>query len=368
MSSRFDFRLAGEAEDSALRAVLRESTMPGSVSLSFCREPSFFLAEQAGNVSHQTMICEDRQTGKIVGIAGRSVRKSYIDGVKKNVGYLSSLRVTAEARSGMTLVRGSKHIHKLHLDGKVPYYVTTILDENKYAQQILESGRVGMPVYIPIGMFVTYLIPIKNKVSFKLKKQVIPCDASTLASAHKCLNQWNSRYQFAPVYTLDDIAGETNLLPNFFPKDMYVSMDEGRVVGTLGVWNQQSFKQTVVTNYSALVRKVKPFYNGVAKALGRPTLPEIGESFKFVCASFVSAEDDNPKVFEALINKARSDWSGLGHDYLVVGLSEENKLSSVAHRLAERELRSKVYLVHWPNDMLVLPERLRVIHLEVSTL
>jgi hypothetical protein len=268
----------------------------------------------------------------------------------------------------MTLVRGYKFLRSLHGDGEVPYYFTTILDDNRYAQQILESGRAGMPSYVHVGMFVTYLIPLRKKVSRKLRHEVLSCSEDALPQAHECLSEWNGRHQFAPAYTLDDLSGGTGMLPHFSPKDLYVCKERGEVVGTLGVWDQQSFKQTVVTDYSAKMKALKPFYNGIARLRGHPTLPSVGESIRSVYASFVSSKDDNTEVFESLINKACSDWSGRGHDYLLVGLSEEHKLASVARRLASRELRSKIYLVHWPEGKVVLPKNGRVAHIEVATL
>lgn len=364
----YKFRLADETEDSALRAVLREASMPGSISLVFSREPSYFIAEQAGSVKHQTLVYQDQETGKITGIGGRSIRRLYVDGVQKTVGYLSSLRLLPEVRSSLTLVRGYKFLRSLHGDGEVPYYFTTILDENRYAQQILESGRAGMPAYVPVGMFVTYLIPIRKRVSGKLQHEVLSCSKDTLPHAHECLSEWNSRHQFAPAYTLDDISGDTGLLPHFSPKNLYVCKGRGEVTGTLGVWDQQSFKQTIVTDYSAKMKLIKPFYNGVARLRGYPTLPRVGDRIRSVHASFVSAKDDNLQVFESLIGKACSDWSGRGHDYLLVGLSEGNKLAVVARRLASRELRSRIYLVHWPDEKVVLPKNERLAHLEVATL
>ncbi len=368
MSSGFKFRLASEAEDGALRAVLRQAHMPGNMSLVFSREPSFFTAERAGSVRHQTLIYQDQASGKITGIGGRSIRKLYIDGTQKTVGYLSSLRLLPEVRSSMTLVRGYKFLRGLHGDGEVPYYFTTILDENRYAKLILESGRASMPSYVPVGMFVTYLIPLRKKVSCKLRHEVLSANEDALPEAHGCLSEWNSRHQFAPAYTLDDISGQTELLPNFSFGDLYVCKERGEVVGTLGVWDQQSFKQTVVTDYSAKMKAVRPFYNGIARLRGHPTLPSVGESVRFVHAAFVSSKDDNLEVFGSLIDKACSDWSGRGHDYLLVGLSEGHKLAAVARKMALRELKSRIYLVHWPEEKVILPENGKVVHLEVATL
>jgi len=176
MSTRFKFRLAVEADDGALRAVIRQTSMPSSVSVAFAREPSFFTAEHLGNTKHQTLICEDQETGKIVGVGSRSIRRVYVDGEPKAVGYLSSLRLLPEARGGTALVRGYRYFRHLHSDGEVPYYFTTIFEENLAARQVLENERAGMPRYLPMGSLVTYLIPLRKRRSVISRTEVARCN------------------------------------------------------------------------------------------------------------------------------------------------------------------------------------------------
>jgi hypothetical protein len=157
-------------------------------------------------------------------------------------------------------------------------------------------------------------------------------------------------------------------LPGFSPKNLYLYKKGNDVIGTLGVWDQQSFKQTVVTHYSARMRLARPLYNVIAQLRSYPALPKIGDNIRFIYASLVSSTDDDPEILESLINKTCSDWSGRGHDYLLLGFSEENKLSTVSHRLASRALSSKIYLVHWQEDRVSLPDTKMTPHLEVALL
>ncbi|MBI2474710.1 MAG: hypothetical protein HYV68_03335 [Candidatus Taylorbacteria bacterium] len=368
MSSQFKFRLAETAEDAAIRAVLRQSPMAGNISLAFGREPSFFIAEKAGSMSNQTLIYQDQTNGKIVGIGSRCIRKLFVDGVEKPVGYLSNLRLLPEARNGMTLVRGYKFLQSLHSDGAVPYYFTTILDENTPARATLESGRAGMPKYRYIGTLATYLITIRKPTSSKLPFEVRLCRPNDLPQAHKCLSEWNRRHQFAPVYTPGDISGESGLLPGFSLRNFYICEDKGEIVGTLGVWNQRAFKQTVVASYSATMKVVRLFSNGIARLRGRPILPPIGDQIRLLHGAVASSRDDDPEVFGALIAKARADWSGYGHDYLVIAFSQGHTLETVTSRMAARVIKSRIYLVSWPEANAVLPETQRIPHLEVATL
>src|SRR5205085_4640021 len=194
---RFEFALAGEADDDALRTLLRHISMPGNITLSFHREPSFFLAEQAGNITSQVIVCKDHQKGQIVGMSSRSIRDVYIDGKPTRVGYLSMLRGLPEARGNVALARGYRYLHTLHADGAVPYYFTTILDDNTTAKVLLTSGRAGLPVYKPVARLSTYLLPLRrNWMRKSTSSPVSRADHRQLSEAVTFLQEWNSQYQF----------------------------------------------------------------------------------------------------------------------------------------------------------------------------
>ena len=220
---RFEFSLASEAEDEALRALLRRIAMPGNITLSFQREPSFLLAEQAGNISSQVMVCRDRTKEQIVGIGSRSIRSVYIDGKPTQVGYLSMLRGVPEARGNIALARGYRYLHTLHADGAVPYYFTTILDDNSEAKALLTSARGGLPVYKPLAQRITYLMPLRrNRLGKNASNAVSRVSQHQLPEAIAFLRRWNSQFQFAPAYTLEDMLGQSKLLSAFCWENFYV--------------------------------------------------------------------------------------------------------------------------------------------------
>ena len=191
-------------------------------------------------------------------------------------------------------------------------------------------------------------------------------DQDQLSEAVSFLQNWNSQYQFAPVYTLPDMLGQSHLLPCFSWENLSISQEHGKVSGTLGVWDQQSFKQTVVTAYSRRIRWVRPLYNLFAAIAGNPGLPEVGAEVKLLYATCLSGD---ASVFEALLRQACDDWSNKGYDYLSVGLCEGNALSAVAAHYATQHIASTVYVVYWPQDaQVLLPGTDRPIHLEVATL
>lgn len=363
---RFDFALATEADDEELRALLRKISMPGNITLAFLREPSFFLAEQAGSITSQVLICKDNRKGQIVGIGSRNIRCVYIDGTPARVGYLSMLRGILEARGNIALARGYRYLQTLHGDGAVPYYFTTILDDNAEAQTLLTSERGGLPKYQTVARLVTYLIPLtKRQRGGKANLQVRKVERDQLPEAVAFLQEWNSRYQFAPVYTLQDMLGQSSLLPNFSWQNFYVYREQDTCMGTLGVWDQQAFKQTVVTAYAKKMQFIRPGYNLLATLQGTPRLPRVGAKINMLYATFLSG---GTAIFAELLRQVCRDWSNRGYDYLSVGLCDNNDLSSVINPYAVQKIASTVYMVYWKNADVVLPDLGRPVHVEVATL
>lgn len=199
MAGRFEYALASQDDDAALRGLLRQIAMPGDITLAFLREPSYFVAEQAGCVSSQVLLCRDRQQdGRIVGMASRSVRNVYIDGSPTHVGYLGMLRGVPESRGNIGLARGYQYLKRLHADGSIPYYFTTILDENAAAMDLLTSARGSLPIYHPFAHLVTYLIPLTGRRrATRSGESVTRVRREQLDEAIAHLNECNSSHQFA---------------------------------------------------------------------------------------------------------------------------------------------------------------------------
>ena len=363
---RFEFALAQESDDDALRALLRQISMPGNITLSFQREPSFFLAELAGSAMSQVMICTDHHVGRIVGMGSRSIRSVYIDGRPAQVGYLSMLRGLPESRGNIALARGYRYLKELHADGAIPYYFTTILDDNTEAKTLLTSARAGLPVYKPVARLLTSLLPLtRNPVRKGGSEAASRVEKDQLPEAVAFLQQWNSRYQFAPLYTEQDMLGVSQLLPGFSWENLYVYREHGKVLGTLGIWDQQSLKQTVVTAYSRQMRLIRPLYNLLARMQSKPRLPQVGEDIRILYGAFVSG---NSSAFTSLLQRACAEWSGKGYDYLSLGFCEDSELSPIASRYAAQQLASTIYIVYWQDESITLPDLCKPVHVEVATL
>src|SRR5512133_735822 len=111
------FDLARPEDDAALRRLLRENPMPGSISVTMEREPSYFRAAGVEGPFHQVAVGRYEETGEVVGMGTRSIRPVYLNGEVRNVGYLGQLRVFRGAGSralvGRGLARGFEFMKRL---------------------------------------------------------------------------------------------------------------------------------------------------------------------------------------------------------------------------------------------------------------
>ncbi len=251
--------------------------------------------------------------------------------------------------------------------GRAPFYVTTILEENAEAVALLTSGRGSLPTYERVGTLITYLLPLHRRRGDR-SSPAEPIAAERFEEAHACLDAWNRRHQFAPRYERDELTGRSGLLPDFSPADLYVVRDRGRVVGTLGAWDQSGFKQTVVSSYGRRVAATRPLYNVYAALRGVPGLPRAGTELRLLYGAFLSATDDDRAMADALVRRVIAEWSGRGFSYFVLAVADGHPLGETIAARAARRLVSYVYAVYWPDGGMPAFDRGRRLHLEAATL
>src|SRR5436190_23893400 len=80
------FEIAAPEHDEAIRRLLRESVMDGDVALTFEREPDYFAGTHVAGAEDETVVA--LQSGAVVALASCSIRRRFVNGVPRRVGYL----------------------------------------------------------------------------------------------------------------------------------------------------------------------------------------------------------------------------------------------------------------------------------------
>jgi hypothetical protein len=351
--SRYRFELVDDADcaaDADLRRILAETPMAGQIAVSFRREPSYFAAAVADGGFRQVIGARDCETGHLVAFGSRSVRSRYVNGRPEPVGYLGNLRVLENHRNRGVVARGYRFMRELHGDGRTALYLTTIAAGNELAIRVLTSGRAGLPKYHPLGDLHTLAIPLRSRArgnaippGLTIRQAVtddLPAILAFLAAS-------GSARQFFPCYTADDFFTSTSAFRDLQPADLWLAHRDGRLVGTLGGWDQHRFRQSVVHDYGSAIRWSRPLYNALAKLRGRPPLPATGELFRYLVGALPLVADNDPAVFQALLDSLLHHVADGAGSHLLLGLHTNDPLLPVARAYQTTCYTTHVYLVCW---------------------
>lgn len=364
--SNYDFALAGDSDDADLRRLLRDMPMPGAISISLEREPNFFAGIRAEGDEHQTLLCRD-QSGRVVGMGTRSVRESFLVGRSERTGYLSQLRLAHSAQGGFHLVsRGYRMLRDLHeQDGLTRVYLTSILESNSRAKRLLEAGLRGMPSYRAIDRFETSIVhraPSVRSRGYHIRRGR-PGEGLLVSML---LNECNRPFNLAPVWDEDRIS---DLAPLGLTMDrFFIAEQDGRPVACAAIWDQRSFKQSVVRAYRPAIRRLRPVLNVLGGWLGHMQLHEVGRPLPLQFLSHAACVSGRENAFAGLVSAASAACRLEGCS-LVAGFASRHPLATVMARCARRVLPSTLYAVSWDDGVTRASELCgSVVHAEVSLL
>jgi hypothetical protein len=352
------FRLATQADNAALRRLLRDNPMPGSISLTFEREPDYFVAAGLDGTLSQTVVSIDEQTGECQAMGARSVRPVYLNGKVQDIGYLGHLRVDLRRGWGLSLARqfarSFAKFHELHGDGRVPFYLASIITENMPARRLLTAKIPGMPLAREYARMFTYAISprrVRRETALPRGIRLERATPEHIPEIAACLQRNGARRQFAPHWPAHDLFTPART-PNLLPEDFSLAMQGSRVVGCLAIWDQTPFKQTIVRGYSGSMARWRPLINRLAHWIDVPYLPEIDAPFPYCYASHMAIDQDDPQIFLALLRAACNETVRRWFKYFMIGLSESNPLRPVLTRsYLHITYASQLYLVAWEDGL-----------------
>lgn len=368
-TSQFQFALAQSQDDAELRSFLANNPVPGSIEVTFEREPDFFAGSAIRGQLNQTIAVRDLKQGKIVGIASRSVAEAFVNGELTELGYLSDLRLSPDYRSGSLLARGYRFLKELHADGRVLLYTTAIFAENARALTTLTAGRAGLPAYHPMGCLNCSGISIGHtKPPFEARCDIEHGSLALLPQIVDCLNRNNARKQFAPFHTCEEfLLGRR--WRDFQVSDFYVAVRNGHVIGVIGQWNQRRFKQTRVIRFSGPLRWLAPLAKMTHPILKGRRFPEVGEELRSFYVSFVAVDNDDVSVFRALLRALYLDAVTGDAMFALTSLHQEDPLRAALEDYSLTPFCARIYCVCYSDgerDFANLDNR--VPYLEAATL
>ncbi|MBC7546016.1 MAG: hypothetical protein H7338_25075, partial [Candidatus Sericytochromatia bacterium] len=213
----------------------------------------------------------------------------YVDGAVRSADYACDLPVPPEWRGSGLYKQVYQHIEAWSLGRGEDLGFTTVMKGNRAMARIV-AGRAGVVPY-------HHITTMRNfTVHFLFKKRPLPgitIRPATAADIPEMVALWsrlNSQKQFAPFLTVDSFQARLAASPGLAIGDYRLAHHDDRLVGSLALWNQESFKRMVVLKLNGGATWMRRWYNPIARLLGLARFPAPGNTMPYVYATQLCAE------------------------------------------------------------------------------
>lgn len=351
-TDRIRFDVATERDDAEIRRLLRASPMSGQITLTLEREPNYFADAHLLGEEKQTIVA--REDGRVVCVGNCTVRERFINGQVRRVGYLGGLRLDASMTGRFDILRrGYDFFREMQADAPADFYFTSIAADNVRARHFLERGLPGMPAYEFVGEFVTLLLSVERRSPTRRVSKIgvnragsetgVPIADELLALT----NEYNRQLQFAPCWSADKFTALQSL--GLRPDSFHFIRNGGHIAASAALWDQRTFKQTVIRNYAPWLARLRPAVNLLARITNQPRLPAVGTTLSHAFVSQLAVAPEDIDALPALLTGLRTMAVARGIEFLTLGFTANDPHLALLRRKHRcREYRSRIYVVRWP--------------------
>lgn len=315
--------------------------MPGPVSLSLRAGPDRRHAERVQGERRSVVVVRRRDDARIVACGSRSVRRLWMNGTVRRVGYLTGLRKTPGVLVPRRLVAEAfDRLLSMRRADECDYDLTSIMRDNAPARRLLERGVPGLPRYARIGAMVTLTVPARaGATATPPLRRLGDADVPRVA---ELLGRQARRAHGRPHWTPEALRCPERCR-GLDPGSFVGYEDGGRLVACGAVWDQRAFKQVVVGGVAPALARWRPLVNLACRCGGRVPLPRPGDGLSAVYASHLAVPDDRPEIWPILLRGLQCLAARRGAGAVVLGLPAPHR--SVARRGAAWRSHSVIYTV-----------------------
>jgi len=333
-NKNFKLEFAGQKVADELLKIYEAADFQGDISVLYARRPNPFISLSLEGEKTVIPIMRDLENNKLFAMGSCIIRKVYINGEIMKAGYLTGLKVFPEYRNNISFIPGVYNELFEKTKDEVDVYYTTIISDNEKGRRFLEKKHRNMPFYRYIGEYTTYFL--KTGMIAKHSKYIVK---RGLSSDLKSFYETEAKkLDFSPV--------DLNL-PNLSENDFYaVCNEQDDIVGMFVLWNQQSYKQYIVTAYNGIYKYLSKLPVGI---LGYPDFPRINENVNYVTIALVISKEDNPELKDHII--ARAVEMSKGYAFAMIGVMKSHPFKPSLDNRKSIKYKSRLYSVEWGNKI-----------------
>jgi hypothetical protein len=363
----FMVRSATPADDEQLMRLIAETVPSNGITLSYERAPSYISASHAQyNRPDIKLVVPVDDPDLIIGMMNLGWRYCYINGQPDLMRYVADLRMHQEYRGAKVMRLLMDYVYdEIPLD---TIFQSVVLEDNKLASGILHNERKGFPLPYYYDDIRTFTVSQAQKPEqyHQFKFSVLTRDQIDHANAF--MTEMKEHFNFLPNYDFNALAeGQHPYWKGMKLDDFYLVRDKNnKLVAIYGLWDQKSFKQTRVLDYSRPLKLMKPFYNAYAKFRGVLSLPKINGTFDYLMLHSPLCHPEHTDAFASLMFHAKEQTKRRGKETYCITLAQNDPRIAWMKNTTSHILKAKHYLHSFkakPYDKL---DRTRITYFDVG--
>ena len=364
---RFRFLQATADDEPEIRALVGSVAMPGTVSVRFEREPDYFLGTTIQGQPCDVLIARHTPDDALAGVMVRAMRRVFLDGKEATVAYIGQIRIAPRFQARWLMQRAALEAVRLG-DRSIPY-MGVVASDNPVALGTITGRRPpGAARVERIGRLRSLALMTHRRPRLRRPRlPVTPCDLGALDAVVDFLRTHGPDRQLFPVVEREALL-DGDSYRGLRLEDLMVAWRDGGIVGVLGSWDQSGFKQEILADDGPRLRRLRPAYDPLARAIGARPLPRPGEPILTAFGALRCTADEDPDVLAALLRAARSRARAQGQAFLLVGFDRREPLLSTLGRPLAVTYECDVVLGRFPDDGASPTLDGRPVHVEVGTL
>ena len=325
--------LATDDDNEGMNKVFESGRFDGGFSVQFLRKPEPLQSFRKDGNTAKILIMKDALTLEVIAVGGCVIRREYLDGVVKRVGYLTGLKILPAYQKKVRCIAEAYQFLHDNTKDEVDIYYSTILSSNTGAQKLLEKKHKNMPSYLYLGEYTTYCIKTGGRSGLLLS-------GASEDELQQLYHVSLPKLSLAPK----DIG-----LHGLTANDFYTLRDaQQKIIACCAIYSQQSYKQYVISDYRRIYKilSILPVH-----LLGYPKFPPQNSGLNYASIAFLYIKDNDIRIgrqfMRAVAEQARRNGPKGPFDVLLAGLFCNNTLRDIFEGIRHIKFQSRLYEVAW---------------------
>lgn len=301
-------RLATQADNARLCELFAEVDMSAELVMAEERGPDFFALQRLQGDAGYTVMLEDTALPHrpAFGCISIIARDAWVDGQIQRVGYGCDLRIETAYRGGKVFPKAIKAFMRfMQKREQIDMMYCAVLSNNTRGRNsLLHQGRKreGQPlaqVITPYNMTSIQFVGARKANDPRVRRAQ---DSDRPALIEFLAAQQKERF-LGYVVTEAWFDQRLKTWPGLRLEDFFVLKDgDGRVLACAAPWDTApNLRCSRVQSYQGNMRWQKLAYNAEARLRGFPTLPQVGEHFRFQYLTHLEVQDNDATLLNALL-------------------------------------------------------------------